>query len=264
MSSLALQQDALLERLFLKQSQLATENIANYIDPSWERGLKVYESNAGAAAQSSLLAAYPVLAQLLGDESFALLARDFWFSHPPLRGELSHWGEALAEFVRHKTQLSETPYLSDVAELEWAMHRAQTAGNPEPDLASFALLTEQDPSELVLKLASGCAVLQSAWPVVSIVQAHLETQPDQTPDLTEAGQLLAQGVQESAVLWRRGFETRLRLNMPGEFDLLTAFLAGASLQQALDSSPTLDFNAWLTMAVQTGLLLGVSHRAVST
>ena len=73
MSLLAMQQRALVSALFAADDG-ATENVANYLMDTWGRGLKAYKANAQALAQRALGAAYPVVARLLGDESFAALA----------------------------------------------------------------------------------------------------------------------------------------------------------------------------------------------
>jgi len=49
----------------------------------------------------------------------------------------------------------------------------------------------------------------------------------------------------------------VRVALEGEAALLHALLAGRSLGQALDDVPHLDVSQWLTVAVQSGLLLAV-------
>ena len=252
MSLLAQQQQALLALLFDRPHDDASKNIAAYADAAWARGQKVYQANGHALARGALRAAYPVLAQLLGDESFDALAGALWHAQPPLRGDVAQWGGTLADWVRASDQLATEPYLADVATLEWALHRAASAADGLADAASFALLTEHDPAHLWLVLAPGCATLGSAWPVVSIVTAHLF----QTPSLAHVGQLLRDGVGEEALVWRSGLRPLVREMQAGEAALLAALLQGHTLGSALDVAPGLDISAWLPMAVQTGLLLG--------
>lgn len=252
MSRLATQQQALLDALFAWPSENAMNNIAAHAGNTWARGLKAYQANGHAAAERSLQAAYPVLTQLLGPQSLSALARALWHAQPPIRGDLAQWGAALAEFVRASAQLADEPYLADVATLEWALHTGASAANATADAASFALLMQHDPGDLQLQLAPGCAVLPSAWPVVSIVRAHL----DHRAAFEEVGQRLRAGVAETAVVWRADLRPRVREAQPGETALLSALLAGLSLGAALDSAPALDFATWLPMAVQTRLLLG--------
>jgi hypothetical protein len=205
-----------------------------------------------------LLAAYPVVAQLLGEESFADLARALWHAQPPTRGDVGFWGEGLAAFLHSSAQLEDEPYLPDVARVEWTMHQCGGApdADADPDLATLALLTTQEPEHLQLHLSPGSAVLRSAWPVASIVGAHLEG----SPSLQEAGAQLRRAEAQDTVVWRAGLRPRARLALTGEHDALRAMLQGQSLAQALDAAPELDFGQWLPLAVQSGLVLS-AHAA---
>lgn len=253
MSRLAAQQQALLALLFDWPSHDALKNIAVYADCTWARGQKVYQSNGHALSRNALCAAYPVLAQLLGNESFEALARALWHAGPPLRGDAAQWGGALAEFVCASDQLADEPYLADVARLEWALHCAASAADGQADAASFALLAEHNPANIYLQLSPGCATLCSGWPVVSIIHAHLQP----TPGLTQVGQFIRDRVGQDALVWRNGLRPLLRQAQAGEAVFVAALLAGQTLGAALDQAPALDISAWLPMAVQTGLLLAV-------
>ena len=116
--SLALQQQALLHALAAPSIQHATDLIAayalstrtmgiNHSQNTVQRGLQAYRANASALAQRALLFAYPVLQQLIGDEAFAMLARDLWAAHPPERGDLAQWGAALARYLTNAPALAE-------------------------------------------------------------------------------------------------------------------------------------------------------------
>jgi len=253
MSRLAAQQQALLDVLLAWPADNAIENIAIYASSTGARGLKAYQANGHANAQRAVQAAYPVLTQLLGAESLSALARAFWHASPPEKGDLAQWGAGLSEFVRASQQLADEPYLADVAHVEWALHVSASAANQKMGAASFALLMQHEPDQLHLRLASGCAVVSSPWPVASIVSAHL----DNSPTFEEVGQRLRAGVAEDAVVWRAELQPQMRAAQPGEAALLSALLAGQALGAALEAAPALDFNAWLPLAVQSQLLLAV-------
>ena len=143
----------------------------------WARGLTAYQANGHDLAERCLRAAYPVVAALVGDDSFATMARELWHRHPPERGDLACWGDALAAFVEPNPQLADVPYLADVARVEWALHRAAGAPDAAADPASFALLSQADPDAVTLRLAPGTTVIASVWPVATLVTAHLLAEP---------------------------------------------------------------------------------------
>lgn len=252
-TQLARQQQMLLDALLAWPAKDAMKTIASHAMDAGARGLKAYQTNGHALAERALRHAYPVLAQLLGTESFADLARALWHAQPPTRGDVAHWGEGLAAFLAAEPQMQDEPYLGDVARAEWALHRCASASDATPDLASLARLQTEDPDGLTLALAPGCTVLGSAWPVAAILGAHTEG----TPSLAEAGALLRAGQAQEVLIWRQGLRPRSRAAIRGERALLQALREGASLLQALQAAPDLDFGPWLPLAVQTGLVLGV-------
>lgn len=259
-AGLAAQQQALLSALWEGDPETAMHSVAQHARQPWtpasnhlKRGLQAYRSHGLALAGRVLDAAFPVLAQLLGEDNFGALARAFWRSHPPQGGDLAQWGGALPAFVGAAPQLADEPYLGDVARVEWALHQAASAADTVPDLASLALLTSHDPAALRLRLSAGVACVASAWPVVSIVQAHRTGEPT----LAQAGQRLRDGAAETALVWREGLQPRLREALPGEPELISALLAGEPLLPALGHAPALDITAWLSTAAPTGLLAGV-------
>lgn len=220
-----------------------------------ERGLLAYRTNGTALAERALTAAYPVLQQLLGEESFAPLARHFWRQAPPQCGDVAQWGAALADFIDAAPQLSSEPFLGDVARVEWALHCAATAADSAADIGSFALLASGDPEQVSLTLSDGVVAFASTWPVVSIIHAHLQGEPT----LAQAAALLGEGVSEHALVWRQGLKPRLRVSSAAEHALLAALQAGFSLEAALAAAAVgigFDFNDWLTQAVQSGLVTG--------
>ncbi len=229
------------------------------------RGLLAYQANAAAAAVRSLLAAYPVIAQLIGEQSFEHLARDYWAQHPPTRGDLAQWGGELHGFIASIPALQTEPYLSDVARAEWALYTVATVADQAADLATFALLTEHDPDVLTLQLAPGTALIHSIYPVASILTAHLYADLPASPSFEEVGHKLSHNVAETALVWRQGLRPRVAFCTESEANFVRQLLDGKSLLAALESSSSedlatdsayFDFNTWLPQAVQSGLLLG--------
>jgi hypothetical protein len=268
--NLASQQQVLLEALWQPRHADATELIATRAVLAratgqfyWERGLKAYRSNGQELAQRALGSAYPVVAQLLGEDNFHALARELWRQHPPQRGDVAQWGGDLARLIAALSDLAgQEPYLADVARAEWALHLAATAPDAGMDAASFALIAQSDPAQITLVLAPGTAAIASAFPVASILLAHLGA----GPSLQEAGQLLRDQCAETALVWREGLRPRVRAALPGEEGFIAALQDQRSLLQAVEAAEDFDLNAWMAPAAQTGLLLGartLSHEGTS-
>ena len=133
-----------------------------------DAGLRAYRRNAMATAWRALVAAYPTLQQLLGDEAMKALARDLWRSHPPLRGDLAWFGAELPQHLSALGAYGAMPWLADLARLDWAVHQAGFAADPSPEIKNLALLGEHDPLSLALNWAPGCFWLDSAWPIEAL------------------------------------------------------------------------------------------------
>ena len=257
MTSLAHQQQALLDTLFSSSTPNTIKLVAPYAGATAARGLKTYQTNAHLLAERALQATFPVLIQLIGVDNLPGLARAFWHAHPPQRGDLAQWGAELPAFIQASERMASEPYLADVAAVEWALHRCASAPDQPADHASFGLLMQHDPLELQLQLAPGCAVFTSAWPVASILGAHLS----QTPSFDEVRDRFRAGRGESILVWREAYRPRVREAFGGEATWVTCLLQGGALGEALEAAPDLDFNAWLPMAVQTQLLLGATVKS---
>lgn len=264
---LAAQQQSLLQALFGQHEASHQQTLWHSDKPQGKRGLQVYQANAHALAERSLRAAYPVIDMMLGSTHFAALARDLWHCHPPARGDMAHWGEALPSFLASIEALADTPYLADVARVEWALHRVASAADAAVDHASFAHLIEQDATGFTLTLAPSTTVINSPFPVVSLVHSHRHAQPS----LAQAAERLRSGVPEAALVWRQGLRPCVTQVAAVETVLLYALLQGLDLPTALDAAlasevntlRAFDFSRWLTNAVTTGLVVGVQRVACS-
>ena len=264
MTSQALQREQLRQQMLLRslwtgsspsglQGWLAQQRADGQARPN-QRGWLAYVANAHASAERALASCFPTVQQLMGEESFAAMARAYWHDSPPQRGDLAWLGEGLADFIGRSTQLAAEPYLADVARLEWALNRCEAAAGVQADLTTLALLAEQDPQRLYLQLAPGAALIASSHPMVSIWLAHHQP-PDPQDPVAAVRKAFALGEGEHAVVWRQGWRGRVEAVDSDTAAFFDALLCGRSLGQALDAvGPDWRFDAWLEGAVSQGML----------
>lgn len=211
-------------------------------------GLHAYRAHAHAAAERALAAACPTVGALLGPEDFARLAREFWHAHPPLRGDLGEWGDALPAWIEAHPGLAEWPYLADCARLDLALHRCERAADASPDPASLALLAATEPARLHLRALPGVAVITSRWPLASIHAAHTDGDErlfDRARDRLRAGE------GEAVVVARAGWRGAVHAVDAAGAAFLQAVLDGADLAHALDAAGDgFDFAGWLAHALR--------------
>ena len=133
-------------------------------------GLWIYRANAHAQAERALASAFPTLRALLGAADFKHLAREFWQADSPQRGDIGEWGGALPDWLGAHPGFAAWPYLGDCAQLDWLRHGCERAADASFDAATLALLESHDPGRLRLVLCPGVAVLDSRWPVASLLK----------------------------------------------------------------------------------------------
>ena len=257
----ALRQQMLLRALWRDAPTAVVQGWLRDVPALAERGLQVYQANAGALAERALLAAYPVLAQLVGAESFAGLARALWRQCAPVHGDMALWGAELPGFIEAAESLADEPYLADVARLEWALHRMQSAQDA-PAVSGLQLLAEVDASKLTFHLTPGASLLVSTHPIVTIWLAHQAVVEDAEDRFAPVRAAFAAGAQESAFVWRSGWVPRVQTLTPAQVSFVAAVLKNGSLEQALKEAGELfDFEAWLIAALQQGWLMTVAASA---
>jgi hypothetical protein len=236
-----------------------------------ERGLAAYRANGSALAERVLVAAFPMLQAMLGEEDFAQLARALWREHPPERGDMGEWGDALPAWIEAQPDLAEWPWLADGARLELARHRCERAADAAFDAASLNLLAELDPAQIALDLMPGTQVLISRWPLATIAAAHgLRVEGDALGDFDAVRTAVAQGRGEAVLVVRQGWRSHMhRIDAHAAqwmLDLLTGLSLAQALERALEhsvehSGDAFDFGTWLQQAIAAGWLKGARRCA---
>ncbi len=224
--------------------------------PRRRRGMQVYEANAGAAAESALGSIYPTVRALMGDESFAVMARVLWQAQPPQRGDLAQFGEGLPAFIAGSDQLVEVPYLADAARLDRLLAQAENAAEAQADASTLHLLGEADPQALRLDLAPGIALLDSAYPIVRLWQAHQGLSAVDDSGFAAFREALARGEGECALVWRQAWRAKVEAVDAATARWTLSLLQDASLAEALaQAGDEFAFEPWLLKALQQGWVL---------
>jgi hypothetical protein len=258
----ALRQQQLLRTLWRRGDEAA---LTLWLRESGERagqGIAAYRGNAAAMAERALATAFPTVQQLMGDESFARLAHVVWHRFPPQRGDLAQFGDALPAWIELDPQLASEPYLADVARVDWAVHTIEQAADVEQTPAGLALLGELDPSQLQLRLRPGLAVVASAWPIVTIWQAHRSDGGDDRFAAVHAA--FDHGTRERALIARNGWRASVESVDAATAEFVAALQRGVDLARALEEvGAALAFDQWLQRALMNHWLRAVEPVAVT-
>lgn len=151
-------------------SELLRLIAADGFDP--EARLAIYRNNVVTRLTDTLVAAFPVVCELVDRRFFEFAADAFLRHHLPTSGCLIDFGEKFPSFLADFQPAAEPRYLADVARLEWSIHKVlHAAVLPPLAIATLGALTG-DPSQVSLRLAPGVHFIASRHAVDRIWIAH--------------------------------------------------------------------------------------------
>jgi hypothetical protein len=185
--------------------------------------VNVYRNNVRLNRIAALTDAFPNVAQLVGLEYFQALARVYVDSTPASSANLHEDGATLPAFIRDFDKAADLPYLSDVADVDWRLHRAYFALDADAvDSAAVAALGQEGFAAASLRLAPSVDLARSSrWPIADILRMH-EGGP--AADLRTGGQ--------SVLIWREAFAVRWQALGDADAQALALLMSGSSVQSA--------------------------------
>lgn len=210
----------------------------------------IYRNNTIGSLVGVLMAAFPVVARLVGEPFFRHLARAYVQAQPPRVPQLLAYGGDFPAFLARFEPAAKLAYLPDVARLEWARQEAYFAADAVP-LAPQSLQTVpvEAYAGLVFVPHPSARLVESRFPIQAIWEAN---QPQhETVERVD----LAQGAERVLIL-RPARQVLACTVSPGNFALVTAMAGGASLAEAagaaLAAQPAFDLQAALAGHLQRG------------
>lgn len=219
-----------------KQALLSPEPLGDtvfmdHLDPTLphpERRLQAYRDNVIISLISVLASAYPVIATLLGDSHFRLLARDFIRRFPPAQAHLSIYGQQFSEFCASYPPLQmDFAYISDLASVEWARNVSFQAEDRPALTPEKAATFDQ---ETLLNLTLVWHPSLHLIPVEYQISSLFENPPE--PENLPTGQTLI-GT-ETHVIWCDGWHVHSDLASPAESLFLQLLSTPAPLHHILE------------------------------
>ncbi len=199
-----------------------------------KRRFDVYRNNVASGMIEALRATYPAVDKLVGAEFFAASAKLFLDRHPPRSPLLFRHGETFADFLDAFPPAASTPYLGDVARLEWARLQAYHAKDSDPlSIEALSGFTHDengetvDVGELRFTLHPSLALIGSRWPIVSLWAASTGQGASDDVDMSRP---------ERAVVVRPSLTVDTRPLPKGAFAFMGALKDDATLQEAASAA----------------------------
>ena len=131
--------------------------------------VQVYQNNARETYRKALLASYPVIERLVGEDCFRGLAQKYMRDYPSTSGDLQNFVVAFPKFLFELYGDSDFAYLPDVARLEWAAEEVQLAGESERiDLDALSRLDPGRYANVRFSRSKSARLVCSPYPILSI------------------------------------------------------------------------------------------------
>ncbi len=224
-------------------------------DISAPYGFGVYRNNVAVGLIDALADTFPVVHALVGKDFFSAMARIYSRLFLPSSPVLLNYGADFPDFIATQEETRATPYLADVARLEWAWNRAYHAADMAPiTIDELAAVPRQAVENTGFQFHPSTALLTSPWPIVSIWQAHQESDPERL-----LGKLPEHG--QAAMIVRPQLNVLVRALDPLAYDFVRALSEGERLGQAsalvLDKG-SLGLSGHLGALFETGAIIGLT------
>lgn len=156
--------------------------------------LQVHQNNFRYTLSSSLMGIFPVIKAFVGADWLEAALKKFVVAHPPVSACLVEYGKFFSDFLMDFEPAQEMPYLTDIASLEWAIHKCQNGIDEE----SF-VFDETDKKDMVqldnldLKIIAAHAIVNSSFPLIDLWQLGMGFEPEEEIDLNRGGGIIFLG-----------------------------------------------------------------------
>lgn len=217
-------------------------------DLSGEGGATLYRNSILEVEIKALEITLPTVLSLVGDKYFRAVAKTFLRSAKPApnAGNLDKIGNGFPAFLPTCEGAANTPYISEVAQLDLAIQHADEGPDPAPLDKRAVRALQSDPDELTLRICPNATLLSCQFPVDTIRQAYLDGFKAQL-DLT------AHKGATRLIVWRRDRDVELARVNEHDWALLKNINGVRPFTETIalanNSAPDIDISAALTNAI---------------
>jgi len=204
-------QHILLKRILLKHSK------REECSPLHKAAYGVYHNNYIENGIRALSISFPSVLGLLGEEAFRGLARLYLLQEPKQCFDWADYGEQFSLFMFEIDELSDMPFLPEIAELDWRILHIERAKDVDFNANSFSLLETEEPSQLRFILAPGIQIMQAMFPLKELYalvhdKQLRENEASKNAHLQITNKLIDEAItqakNQSIILWREHYKAR--------------------------------------------------------
>lgn len=218
--------------------------------------LQLYQNHRLHRLITALKHHYPLVANLLGNEFFAITAKAYLEQYPPTSHLLHEYGEYFCAFLIEYEPVQHLIYLPEIADFEWATHRVSLAANADPfPLEEATKLLTLNPKQLTLTLHPAARLIKCHYPILKIIQ-WCKNGVTTDLNLTEGGVAL--------LIHRPKDEIQLTTLSPDDFIFFDRLQEGYTLSTAIHQTkmiyPYYPYETKLQEAIQQALIVDIHYQ----
>ena len=217
-----------------------------------QKRFAVYRNNVIVSLTSSLMAAFPTVLALVGEEFFRAMARPYIMQSPPKSPMLTAYGSTFGDFLEGFEPVANLPYLGDVARLEHAWLAAYHAADcPALDPTRLQQVEPELLGDVTFTFHPATRLLSCQNAAYSIWAAHKEDDP-------ASAMAELEHIPQDILITRPEWDVTVVSLPPGGYAFAMALSQGKSLaeaaQLAATQHETFDFALNLGGLLETGAL----------
>jgi hypothetical protein len=202
----------------------------NLVHP--DENLRIYENNIHSNLVNALSDTYPLIRQLLGENFFAVAARDYIAQYPSRSPNLHEYGEYFSDFIDNFAPANDFVYLAEVADFEWACHEIYfSAEHAAFDIKQLNQFSPDEYENLHFILNPASKMMQFAYPILDIVDLCKNNRTNNV-DLDNGGVNLQ--------IIKRDMELQLSLLTDADYVFLSALNNHQPLKSAVEAALDID------------------------
>jgi hypothetical protein len=211
----------------------------------------IYQNSIRGIHQKALQEIYPVCNKLVGDDFFIAMINEYIMQTDFIFSDLEEYGSTLPEFISEFTPAKALPYLSDVAQLEWAWHRVFHAEeNKTLDLNKLSACYAAHGESILFLLQPESHLLSSNFPI------HRIWEMNQNGFTGDTNLILTQNESYFFLIWRKQLSMRIDVLSQAEWQILSwmqqSLPLGNIAEQIENNFPDISLSDLLIHFIQQG------------
>lgn len=132
--------------------------------------LQIYHNNVYSILTRTLEQTYPLIQNLVGDDFFRLIAKEYIINYPSRSGNVNDYGNYFDNFLAEFEPTKHLVYLPEVTQFEWTCHELATAADHTPfDMGDLSNIPSDEYINLTFVLNPACRVMKFHYPILDII-----------------------------------------------------------------------------------------------